>query len=125
MVRYAHYRPSAFLDARDPRAATQNEAHSIGLEVGSVKILVRQVAGLIARRIVCPVPLGTTLQKGERYGMIKFGSRTEIHIPTSAGVDVLVAVGQRVAGGATAIARVAALRADHGAGANLTTASRA
>jgi phosphatidylserine decarboxylase len=110
MVRYLRYQPGRFLDARDPRAGELNESNSLGLEAGGVKLLVRQVAGLIARRIVCPVLLESRLGKGERFGMIKFGSRTELYLPISAGVEALVQVGQSVRGGETPIASVAALK---------------
>jgi phosphatidylserine decarboxylase len=115
IVRYLRYQPGRFLDARDPRAGELNESNSLGLEAGGVKLLVRQVSGLIARRIVCPVPLETKLAKGERFGMIKFGSRTELYVPISAGADALVKVGQTVRGGETPIASVAALKSGAGA----------
>jgi phosphatidylserine decarboxylase len=64
---------------------------------------VRQISGAIARRIVCPARVGDTLQKGERFGMIKFGSRTELYLPLEA--QVCVKVNDKVAGGATTVAR--------------------
>jgi phosphatidylserine decarboxylase len=108
IVRYLRYQPGRFLDARDPRAGVLNESNSLGLEANGVRLLVRQVSGLIARRIVCPVLLESSLAKGERFGMIKFGSRTELYVPISAGVEALVRVGQSVRGGETPIASVAA-----------------
>jgi phosphatidylserine decarboxylase len=69
-----------------------------------MKILVTQVAGLIARRIVSWVALGSLLEQGQRYGMIKFGSCTEVVVPLN--VDILVKKGDRVVGGETIIGRV-------------------
>jgi phosphatidylserine decarboxylase len=68
-------------------------------------VAVRQISGAIARRIVCTAGPGTALKRGERYGMIKFGSRTELYLPASAGVVILVRVGDRVFGGKTPMAR--------------------
>jgi phosphatidylserine decarboxylase len=73
---------------------------------GGLKILVRQIAGLIARRIVCVVAVGDRLEAGRRYGMIKFGSRTELIVPKSAGFTPAVKVGDRVKGGSTVLGRV-------------------
>jgi phosphatidylserine decarboxylase len=70
-----------------------------------VRLLVRQIAGAIARRIVCPLEEGMGLDRGGLVGMIKFGSRTELYIPASAGAEVLVAVGSRVKGGTTVLAK--------------------
>jgi phosphatidylserine decarboxylase len=67
-------------------------------------IVVRQLTGAIARRIVAWARGGDELKKGERFGMIRFGSRTEVYLPV--GADVLVKVGDHVAGGATIIARL-------------------
>jgi len=68
-------------------------------------VAIRQISGAIARRIVCAAAPGTALARGERYGMIKFGSRTELYLPAGSGVEVLVRVGDRVQGGQTPIVR--------------------
>lgn len=94
-----HFKP-----AYKKSAPFQNERHTIGLEVGTVKILVTQIAGIIARRIVSWVALGDQLEQGQRYGMIKFGSCTEIIVPIH--VDILVTAGEHVKGGKTIIGKI-------------------
>jgi phosphatidylserine decarboxylase len=110
VLRDAH-RPGQYLDARDGRCARLNEAHSIvgtaGPEWGGGPVMVRQISGLIARRIVCDAVPGSSLKRGERYGMIKFGSRTELYIPATPGLSVAVKTGTRVRGGITILARFA------------------
>jgi phosphatidylserine decarboxylase len=109
-VAYLRYRPGKFHDARRALASRENEANSIGLEredLGGppgVRILVRQISGAIARRIVCPLEVGDTVARGGLVGMIRYGSRTEIYLPRSAGLEVLVRVGDKVKGGATVLA---------------------
>ena len=102
------YRPGQYLDARHPDCHRLNEARTISgrATVGerSFPMAVRQISGAIARRIVCPVEKGRKLKRGEIYGMIKFGSRTELYLPPE-GFDVLVKVGDTVRGGRTALAR--------------------
>jgi phosphatidylserine decarboxylase len=105
------YSPGKFLDARDPMSAIANENLWIGLEEESApyrRLVVRQVAGLIARRIVCNLRSGERVERGHRFGMIKFGSRTELILPLEDGLTVLAAVGQKVRGGATVLAQYAA-----------------
>ena len=75
------YRKGKFLVASDPEASRQNERNSIGLIASnSFKILIRQIAGIIAQRIVCGINLNQEIKKGMQIGMIKFGSRTEIYL---------------------------------------------
>lgn len=112
-VGFTEHRDGLYLDARDPSCSTENEAQDLGMwiddgEGGRFPILVRQIAGLIARRIVCPVEVGQKLGRGERYGMIKFGSRTELFIPEDRVAAIDVEVGQKVKGGLDAIARIRA-----------------
>ena len=108
-VASVHERAGGFFDARDPRAITDNAAATIVLRrPDGIAIGVRQITGLIARRIVCPATVGKAYARGERYGMIRFGSRTELLVPTEALGDVLVGVGQRVAGGASLLASLRA-----------------
>ncbi|MHC4845008.1 MAG: phosphatidylserine decarboxylase [Planctomycetota bacterium] len=95
------------LDARDPRAAEENRAATITLERDDGRsVAVRQVTGLIARRIVCPVDAGQRFGRGERYGMIRFGSRTELVIPVADLEQALVSVGETVRCGETLLARL-------------------
>lgn len=105
------YRPGRYLDARDANCAKENEAMTLagtaraaGLEF---PLAVRQISGAIARRIVCPVEPGATLRKGKVYGMIKFGSRTELYLPCDDRIDIAVKPGDQVRAGVTVLARVA------------------
>ena len=110
-VAHTAHRPGSFLDARDPACADLNEAQDLGLLVddgdgGAFPVLVRQIAGLVARRIVCAAKKGRALDAGERYGMIKVGSRTEVYIPRGRVASIDVEVGQHVTGGRDLIARM-------------------
>ncbi len=97
------YKSGSFLDVRHADASTHNEALSWLLETGRGPVAVRQIAGLVARRIVPWAREGSLLERGQRFGMIRFGSRTEIFLPETC--QVLVKVGDRVQGAATPIAR--------------------
>ncbi|MBX3373782.1 MAG: phosphatidylserine decarboxylase family protein [Phycisphaeraceae bacterium] len=104
-VRALHHTPGKFLNAQTPESARVNEANLITMEIiGGETIGIRQVAGMIARRIVCPLRVGDRLARGDRFGMIKFGSTTELILPRPDDVRVHVAVGQRVRGGLTLLA---------------------
>ncbi len=95
-----------FMNAMNPESARANEQNVVVMEsseLPGMKFVVKQVAGLIARRIVCAVGPGTTLARGERFGMIKFGSRTDVLVPAGRLVDIRVKVGDAVAGGRTVI----------------------
>jgi phosphatidylserine decarboxylase len=92
------------LDARDPDCPEKNEAMTWALENPRVTVVVRQLTGAIARRIVAWAKVGDELKKGERFGMIRFGSRTELYLPLEA--EVLVKKGDHVSGGSTIIARL-------------------
>ena len=102
-VRLIRHTPGEFLQAFRPESAERNENNLIGLENGGERILVKQVAGILARRIVCSVRPGQQLAAGERLGMIKLGSRVEVFIPTRA--RSLVQVGDRVRAGLTPLAQ--------------------
>ncbi len=103
------YREGRYLDARHANCAKENEAMTIAGNASaagkSFPMAVRQISGAIARRIVCPVTPDRKLAKGEIYGMIKFGSRTELYLPVE-GFDVNVAIGDKVRGGITVMATV-------------------
>jgi phosphatidylserine decarboxylase len=103
-VTYLKHNPGAFHDARHLKCSTENEAMSWAFEGERVTLFVRQITGAIARRIVPWSKLGDTVRKGERFGMIRFGSRTEVYLPLSA--DVTVQIGDKVKGGETIIARL-------------------
>lgn len=101
------YKPGKFLDARDPDCAVLNEKLTLFMTTSdeNAGILVRQIAGKIARRIICHPKEGATLNRGERFGMIKFGSRTDLVVPVSLGYKPVVKVGDRVSGGDTVLLR--------------------
>lgn len=101
------HRPGEYLNALKPESAEVNEAVMIVLHhptTGAPVAAVQQIAGAIARRIVCATHVGDILQRGQRYGMIKFGSTTELYLPDPDGVDVRVKPGDKVQGGATVLA---------------------
>lgn len=104
-----HHRPGRYLDARDPESARVNESNLIVMEPidGCVSRLgVRQVSGAIARRIVCTAKPGDQVAAGDRIGLIKYGSTTELIIPASARPVARIAVGERVSAGVTLLATV-------------------
>lgn len=105
-IKYQRYNVGKFIPAFEKSATFKNEQHSIGLENEYLKIRVTQVAGLLARRIVSWVTLGNTVKQGECYGMIKFGSSTELVVPMN--VEILVHKGQNVVGGITPVGRIKA-----------------
>ncbi|HEY3885918.1 MAG TPA: phosphatidylserine decarboxylase [Vicinamibacterales bacterium] len=97
------YRPGRFLPAYKPDAS-QNELNEIWIDRGGDMIVVRQVVGMLARRIVCRVAEGQTLARGERIGLMKFGSRMDVFLPVRAAL--VATVGQHVVGGETVLARL-------------------
>jgi phosphatidylserine decarboxylase len=101
---YRQHHEGLCLDARDPDCSEKNEAMTWALENSRGTIVVRQLTGAIARRIVAWANVGDELKKGERFGMIRFGSRTELYLPLEA--EVLVKTGDHVSGGSTVIARL-------------------
>ncbi|MBP2644784.1 MAG: Phosphatidylserine decarboxylase proenzyme [Firmicutes bacterium] len=103
-IKYQQYTCGRFRPAYKESVGCENERHTVGIENERMRILVTQIAGILARCIVSWVTLGTALQRGERYGMIKFGSCTELVVPTS--VEVLVKKGDKVRGGETVIGRL-------------------
>jgi phosphatidylserine decarboxylase len=103
---FRQHREGLCVDARRPECSEKNESMTWAFENPRATIVVRQLTGAIARRIVAWADVGDELKKGDRFGMIRFGSRTEVYLPLSA--SVLVKVGQHVAGGSTIIARLPA-----------------
>jgi phosphatidylserine decarboxylase len=107
-VRSVDYAKGKFLTAMDSRAGEQNESNTIVIDPAEPvpgPVVVRQVAGIAARRIVCHAQPGTKCSIGERFGMIKFGSRTELIVPEQAGTEVVVQVGDKVEAGITPLVR--------------------
>ena len=103
-VRHA---PGKYYDARREISAAENESNLITLSIGNDETIgVRQVSGAIARRIVCPLQVGDRLTQGQKFGMIKFGSTTELVLPRPDDVVVLVAEGDEVRAGLTLLARL-------------------
>ena len=99
------YHPGLFLNASLDKASEQNERNALSLTLPDGRMLaVVQIAGLVARRIVCSVSEGMQMEAGERFGLIRFGSRTDLYLPP--GVEPLVAVGQTMVGGETVMARL-------------------
>ncbi|MCB1396779.1 MAG: phosphatidylserine decarboxylase [Rhodobacteraceae bacterium] len=97
------YRPGKFLNASLDKASVDNERNSIAVRMADGRqIAVVQIAGLVARRIVCEVKPGAVLETGERFGMIRFGSRLDVYLPE--GVQPLVALGQTMVAGETVLA---------------------
>lgn len=101
------YRPGKFLNASLDKASIDNERNSVAVEMADGrKIAVVQIAGLVARRIVCEVKAGDVLETGERFGMIRFGSRLDVYLPE--GVHPLVSLGQTMVAGETVLADLSA-----------------
>ncbi|OLB09063.1 MAG: phosphatidylserine decarboxylase [Gemmatimonadetes bacterium 13_2_20CM_69_27] len=103
-VELVRYHRGKFLHAASDKASLDNEQSSVGLRSVGGPVLVRQIAGLIARRIVTDGKPGDRVHQGERLGMIRFGSRVDVFLPLAARAAVRVAVGERVRAGATLLA---------------------
>lgn len=103
-VEYKEYVAGRFLSAWNENVGEVNERSYLGLNTGAHRVLVSQVAGLIARRIITWPVLGDALRRGERFGLIRFGSCTQVWLP--AGTEILVRPGDRVVGGLTLIGRL-------------------
>lgn len=104
-VTHRSYRPGGYAVAWKPKASEENEQASLGLETEHGRVLVRQIAGLVARRIVTYPDEGDHLSRGQRIGIIRFGSRVDLFMPLDWSVEC--GVGDAVRGGATPMARVA------------------
>lgn len=104
-VEVASYRPGKFLNAAADKASEENERMAIALRRADGKLIgCVQIAGWVARRIVCYIRPGQAVAAGERFGHIRFGSRTDLYLPS--GARLLVAVGQRMIGGETVMAEL-------------------
>lgn len=98
------YKRGKYKNAMSPESSEVNESNALWLETPFGPMTVRQISGAIARRIVCAVNVGDTLAKGEKIGMIKFGSRTELYLPVSA--EICVKIKEKVKGATTVLARI-------------------
>ena len=104
-VRYVKYNPGKFLNAAVEKSSLENEQMSVGIETPRGRILVRQIAGLIARRIVTYSKVGEKINQGERMGLIRFGSRVDVFLPTDA--KVRVKIGEMTVAGTSVVAELA------------------
>ncbi len=104
VVAHREYRAGEYAVAWHPKASEKNEQSSLGFTAWGHRVLVRQIAGLIARRIVTYPEQGGYVERGERIGLIRFGSRVDLFIPLAWNLDC--AVGDKVAGGSTVLARI-------------------
>jgi phosphatidylserine decarboxylase len=103
VVGYRHYNPGKFGHAAAEKSSLANEQSSVGLTTDRGKVLIRQIAGLIARRIVTDHTVGTRVRKGERMGMIRFGSRVDLFLPS--GTEILVKPGDTTQVALTPVAK--------------------
>jgi phosphatidylserine decarboxylase len=104
-VTLCEYRKGRFLNAMNKDSALLNEQTLITIDAGDYEVSFKQIAGLIARRIVCNLKVGDKVERGERMGLIKFGSRVDVLMPADA--DLRVSKGDRVSGGSTVLAVLA------------------
>jgi len=107
LVKEIQYFPGKFVNADLDKASTENERNAVVIDANGQIVTLVQVAGLIARRILCYIHVGDRLKAGERYGFIRFGSRVDVYLPLTA--EPLVSVGDKVFATNTALARVPCL----------------
>ena len=107
LVREIQYFPGKFVNADLDKASTENERNAVVIDANGQIVTLVQVAGLIARRILCYTHVGDRLKAGERYGFIRFGSRVDVYLPLTA--EPLVSVGDKVYATNTALARLPGL----------------
>ncbi|MDR1744853.1 MAG: phosphatidylserine decarboxylase [Planctomycetota bacterium] len=116
-IEFVAFRPGGFFDARREESLVKNQNQDIGIATSEpgmpAKMVVRQSTGAIARTIVCPVRKGMELRRGEKYGMIKFGSRVTLFMSPDAEVRWLVNVGDAVKGGETVLATILPASKEH------------
>ena len=101
-VESVEYRPGKFMNAMRPQSNIENEQTLIVIDAGGYQVAVKQIAGMLARRIVCNLNEGDRVERGQRIGLIKFGSRVDVLIPAEA--QLRVKLGSRVKGGSTVLA---------------------
>jgi phosphatidylserine decarboxylase len=102
-VLYSQYHPGKYLVAWHPKSSTENERHSVVYKLHGKEVLVKQIAGALAKRIVNYLKPGDMVKQGDEMGFIKFGSRVDLLLPTHATVDVKI--GQKVRGGVTVLGK--------------------
>ncbi len=107
-VEKVHFKPGKYRNAADPRSGQVNESNDLDLvrtDSPKDRLVVRQISGAIARRIVCQAREGQELAAGEKFGMIKFGSRTELYVPIREDLKCLVKIGDKVKAGLTPLVK--------------------
>lgn len=104
LVKYVKYHPGKYLVAWHPKSSTENERTTVVIENSKMSILMRQIAGALARRICYYVKEGDQVQQNEEFGFIKFGSRVDLYFPVGTQIDVKI--GQMVQGGMTVLAKL-------------------
>jgi phosphatidylserine decarboxylase len=102
VVKVSEFRKGEFMNAMNPESVLHNEQTLITIDAGEYEVSFKQIAGLLARRIVCNLKVGDRVERGQRIGLIKFGSRVDVLIPAAA--NLKVKTGSRVKGGSTVIA---------------------
>jgi len=102
VVKVSDFRKGGFMNAMNPESVLYNEQTLITIDAGGYEVGIKQIAGLLARRIVCNVKVGDRLERGQRIGLIKFGSRVDVLMPAAA--NLKVKTGSRVKGGSTVLA---------------------
>ncbi len=110
VVTLAEYREGQFLNAMDAESAVHNEQTLVTVDTGEYTVSFKQIAGLLARRIICNLHEGDRVQRGERMGLIKFGSRMDVLLPAT--VELRVRAGERVKGGSSVLAYMPATMAE-------------
>lgn len=103
-VEFLQHRKGSFRPAYLPEASLNNENNSVGIRSERYRVMMRQIAGTVARRIVCHLKVGNRVQSGQKIGLIKFGSRVDVFVPLE--WEVLVKEGDRVRGSITQLARI-------------------
>ena len=103
-VKYSQYHKGKYLVAWSPKSSTENERHSVVIESDNAEILVKQIAGALAKRIVNYLKIGQTVSQGNEMGFIKFGSRVDVLLPV--GTELNVKLNQQVKGGVTVLATI-------------------
>jgi phosphatidylserine decarboxylase len=104
VLKAVHYQKGKYLNAMNPASADQNEQNSVTVSGEGIEVTFKQIAGLLARRIVFNLRQGDIVERGQRVGLIKFGSRVNVILPADA--ELRVKVGQRVKGGSSVLAAI-------------------
>ena len=102
VVKFSEFRKGEFKNAMNPESVLHNEQTLVTIDAGDYEVSFKQIAGLLARRIVCNLRVGDRVERGQRIGLIKFGSRVDVLMPAAA--DLKVKTGSRVKGGSTVLA---------------------